>query len=536
MKKNNHPYTRRPSILLAVAAVALAITANPAHAETRYQWNGSPTVSSVWTTAANWSASGGGLTAGPGASNTSGNYRLNVYNGANAKLVYSATQGTTVYANTEVGGRGLVVSSATSAIAGNLEITGGSFSTLGSSSGDVIGNAAAGTLTVSGGSFIGAGSAAGGTILGLNSGALWTSTLNVSGTGSATFTKLQMSAGTTIVNLDGGTLTANEIVDVDNSGVTGNSNTTFHFNGGTLTAGAGAVTAFMSGLTNAYVKSGGALIDTAGANITIGQALLAGTPSGGLTKSGSGTLTLTGANTYTGDTNILDGTLALSATSELKFVVTDTPNANMISGSGSATINGIFNIDTSGVSGATGHIWLLVDRAALSGESFGETFSISGFTQQVDGVTWKMSDAKGAWSFSETTGELTLDIGSDYDTWKSANGVTGGMNDDDDNDGLSNHDEYAFGLAPKDGSSCDPIKNQLNKTNGVFSYTRRDTSKTDLSYSVWFSTNLVDWTEDTLASEGSPVLTGEVETVDVTLSALPGAPLPDTLFIQVRAN
>ena len=146
-----------------------------------------------------------------------------------------------------------------------MEITGGSFSTNGSLSADVVGNFQSGTLTVSGGSFIGASA---GTVLGLNSSG-GTSTLTVSGAGSVTASTLQLSAATVVVNLDGGTLTANQIVDVDHSGATGLSNTTFNFNSGTLIAGA-ASTTFMTGLTKAYVKSGGAKIDTNGKDITIG--------------------------------------------------------------------------------------------------------------------------------------------------------------------------------------------------------------------------------------------------------------------------
>ncbi len=107
---------------------------------------------------------------------------------------------------------------------------------------------------------------------------------------------------------------------------------------------------------------------------------------------------------------------------------------------------------------------------------------------------------------------------------------------DNDGDGLTNFQEYAFGLSPISGSSVNPISVRLNKTAKTFSYIRRDTTKTDLNYSVWFSTNLSTWIEDTGATEGTPVLAGEVETVQVTLSSLPGNPLPPSLFIQVRAN
>ncbi len=70
---------------------------------------------------------------------------------------------------------------------------------------------------------------------------------------------------------------------------------------------------FMTGLNNAYVQAGNAYIDDGGFAITIGQALLTDPVStgGGLTKSGTGTLTLTGASTYTGNTTISAGTVLL---------------------------------------------------------------------------------------------------------------------------------------------------------------------------------------------------------------------------------
>lgn len=116
-------------------------------------------------------------------------------------------------------------------------------------------------------------------------------------------------------NLDGGTLTVNKVFM--GGAFTGGAayNATFNFNGGTLKALRTNNTDFMSGLVGngAVVKSGGAKIDTNGKDITIAQSLLDGTGGGGLTKEGLGTLTLTGNNTYTGNTTINGGKLAITA-------------------------------------------------------------------------------------------------------------------------------------------------------------------------------------------------------------------------------
>ncbi|HEX7652955.1 MAG TPA: autotransporter-associated beta strand repeat-containing protein, partial [Verrucomicrobiae bacterium] len=80
-----------------------------------------------------------------------------------------------------------------------------------------------------------------------------------------------------------------------------------NFNGGTVQAGA-ANAAFLTGITFAQVGPGGAIFDSQSYNLTIPQAL-ADNGGGSLTKLGSGTLTLTGANSYGGDTVINGGSV-----------------------------------------------------------------------------------------------------------------------------------------------------------------------------------------------------------------------------------
>jgi hypothetical protein len=105
---------------------------------------------------------------------------------------------------------------------------------------------------------------------------------------------------------------------------------------------------------------------------------------------------------------------------------------------------------------------------------------------------------------------------------------------DPDHDGLTNAEEFAYGLIPNNGASANPIAVQLDQSTGTFSYTRRATALSTLAYSIWYSTDLATWTEDTTATEGTPILNGEVETVPVTITS--GLLSNSKLFVQVRAN
>ncbi len=143
-----------------------------------------------------------------------------------------------------------------------------------------------------------------------NAGVVNTGQVSMVGATSATLST------TAAYNLNGGTLATGQVnMHTTGSGATA----TFNFNGGTLQANATSAT-FMQGLTAANVQAGGAVLDTNGFNDTIAQLLmhdpaLGSTPDGGLTKQGSGILTLSGANTYTGTTAVAAGTLKLGVAS-----------------------------------------------------------------------------------------------------------------------------------------------------------------------------------------------------------------------------
>lgn len=167
---------------------------------------------------------------------------------------------------------------------------------------------AVGTVNQSAGTFNNTTSA---TYLGEGNGqATW----NLSGTGSANLGLLsigQSGAAQGTFNLDGGTLTATQI------GTGSSSQSFFNFNGGTLKASAADPVdgKFFKFISDCHIKSGGALIDTNGFDVSIDASIQSGVTTGldgGLTKNGAGTLHLTGfGNTFTGPTIVNAGSLEL---------------------------------------------------------------------------------------------------------------------------------------------------------------------------------------------------------------------------------
>ncbi len=130
--------------------------------------------------------------------------------------------------------------------------------------------------------------------------------------------------------------------------------------------------------------------------------------------------------------------------------------------------------------------------------------------------------------------QLVYTAGSgDYSLW--ASGIPGftdtAAGSDPDRDGLTNFEEYAFGLDPTKGSGLSPVT-ASNQLAGTFTYTRRKQSLTGLVYTHKSSTTLGGWAAFTpvaaTSNGGNPV-----ETITVTVPAeLLAAP---KLFLRVEA-
>jgi fibronectin-binding autotransporter adhesin len=284
--------------LPALVSLTAALSTLSAIADT-YQWNGDAVGNdSNWATDTNWTGPA------PADADVTGAHRLNV-NGA-ATLTYAAAQGTCNFTGDGTS-RGLAVGNLSS---GTMEITGGSFSCLGATGQDVIGNGdnATGTLIISSGEFTGSGV---GTLLGVGDGVGRVSNLTLSGDGQATLTSLAANSRTVNVNLDGGTLELNSWLNQ----FIGTS-ATLRLNSGTLKARQSTSNFIPSDAKlETLVQAGGAVIDTNNFDVTIHEPLLedSGSTGGDLTKNGGGLLTLAAPSTVTGDVSVTAGGLSVKA-------------------------------------------------------------------------------------------------------------------------------------------------------------------------------------------------------------------------------
>jgi autotransporter-associated beta strand protein len=226
-----------------------------------------------------------------------------------------------------------------------------------------------------------------------------------------------------------------------------------------------------------------------------------------ITKIGTGTQTLSGTLSYNGNTTVQEGVLSIGNGND-PTTLSDT--ATVTIGFGAQMDLNFIGNDTVGVLDINGSGPLPAGSYNSSHEIYGEFFT--------------------------GTGSLVIPVtATPYELWADSFIPAIGLPaEDDDNDGVTNFEEFAFGLAPDDGSSVNPISAPLDKANRTLSYTRRADS--GLNYSVWFSTDLSNWLEDTNVAQGIPVPSGDNETVTITLSSLLSTPLPDKLFIQVRAD
>ncbi len=315
-------------------------------------------------------------------------------------------------------------------------------------------------------------------------------------------------------NLSGGTLSLAGISWLPSGSGAGGGNGVLNLNGGILqitNAAFAAPTGDANGkpkvaariLGDELTANSGARIDNYGLNVTFAAPILHGpTPGvfdGGLKLESSvvvpaaGSLTLTGINTYTGNTTIVPGnTLVLADNAELAFVVLGS-EATKVTGAGTATLAGDFRIDFSNADTTPGTEWTLVD---VSSRTFDSSFQVIGFTES--GNVWTRIADGNKWTFTESSGKLSVAVAPPgYDTWISNFSVsdpTAGA--DPDFDGMENLLEYVLNGDPSisDPAILPTVDNTSDPLNLVFTFTRREESATDTTQVFEYGTNLTGWT------------------------------------------
>jgi fibronectin-binding autotransporter adhesin len=234
----------------------------------------------------------------------------------------------------------------------------------------------------------------------------------------------------------------------------------------------------VSGLP-AYIRTANALGEPR--NIGLSGPL---TGPGSLTKEGAGTLTLSGGNSYAGDTRVEEGRLVLTT--------------NTLSDEASVIVD----------SGA-------VLELGFSGGDKIEALTLAD-SMMPDGIYGRVGTNKpGVTESPLIEGNGLLYVGVDlppvggYDAWASnpANGLTAGVNDgptqDPDNDGISNLMEFVLGGNPTVSSTAVLPKLTVTATSFVFTFNRNDDSESEAGLTFQHGTNLTTWTDVIIGADNA---------------------------------
>lgn len=423
---------RRVVRCLTGLVAALALGATVVSAQTNISWNLSG--GGNWKTSGNWSGGVPNTSSEVAIFNNSGGGTINYNISGTTSLggiTFNSNAGAYTISRTgsaytlNIGAYGINQNDNTAQV-----ITGSGIRlSLGAATSFNVNSSGALTISTTGGSI--ATTATNKLTLGGNGSGLGTISSQISGAGLLT----KSGTGTWVLssssnNYTGGTTIADGTLVANANNALGTSGT-IKFTGGTLRYGTGITTDYSSRIAT---STGAIDIDTNGNNVTFASAL-ANTNSGGLIKSGTGTLTLSGNNAYTGGTTLDAGTLALGHNSALS-TGTLTINGGTVSASGgtrtisnAVVTNGDFTIGGSQALEFSGAINLGGGTRTITVDNTATT-TFSG----VVGEPWysslvKAGDGRLVLSGANTfSGTVTVDNGTLALTHSNALGTTGQWN------------------------------------------------------------------------------------------------------------
>jgi autotransporter-associated beta strand protein len=421
-------------------------------------------------------------------------------------------------------------------------------------------------------------------VLNVNNGASWTQSgdMSVYGIGgySATMNVLAgasfVSTGTNPILLNGaaansgkallniaGTFTTSSGFEQTTVPTTGYGRVTLS-GSGTLELGASVPQLTTTGV-QFYVSGLFGAIDTKAFNTTLGANITGVVAGSALTKLGTGKLTLTGNNTYTGDTWLDEGTLAGNGTPTSKITAAAgtiiAPGASIgtfASAGADLTAGGTLAIE---IDSTTATADKLVSTAAvdITGASVSFTEIGSGtipagtelvildytgatLTGTFTGYAEGASISVGANSFTLSyvdSSRVTLTsttVGNAYDTWATTNitninpGAPAGFDDDADGDGFANGLEWILGGGPLAQDAASLVTTTASAAGGLtLNFSRADESVGQAVLTVEYDADLAGaWTA--VDVEGTPPFANGV-TVNVT----PGPP-EDSISVNIPAS
>lgn len=400
-------------------------------------------------------------------------------------------------------------------------------------------------------------------------------TLNLQA-GTLTATNFEFGQGSQVLNLNGGTLRVSRI----GLGDQGSGQADVFFNGTQIVA-ENSADPFIDDVTTAVIEANGLNVDSNGFDLSVPQNL---TGSGGVRKTGLGTLLLTSNNDFTGDNVIEAGKLAVTSFTfesggftveeaatfgaiqdfpdeilEVPFIdfadpggatleidlgaFLGNPSAAPLDVTGTLTLNGPVTVDVLDEEPEVGTIPLISYAAPKSGTGEFVLGSLPGR------VTATLSDDGNGLVSLEVTEVAPPTTG--FEDWAAANGLTAGVDDgpaqDPDFDGVPNLLEFVLGGDPLASDSTVLPQATITPDDFVFTFSRSDDSEAEVALTFEWSTSLETWNDVPLGTsssgpdgngvaveidEGDPAEADDAITVRVPRTNASG----DQLFGRLRAS